>query len=298
MPKQRKRAKVVLLVTGILAVVVVGVVAWHELVAWRTFRRDFESLGRNEQGYPEYQHRETGIVFVSLPGGAFEMGSPETESARLSNEGPVHKVTLSPFFIAKYEVTQAEWKKVMGSNPSRLERDAFPVLTVSWEECQEFCKRVGFSLPTEAQWEYACRSGTAGPFAGTGRLDDMGWYTENSGTLVTPGAVGWPIHPVGEKLPNQFGLHDMHGNNYEWCVDVYDEHFFSTPKATQKNPVCTSSSDLEAMRPGDWRSGVFRVMRGGAWYSSAGGCRSAHRGQINPLGRFNSVAFRPVAPSP
>ena len=176
MANHRKRTRLVLLVTGILAVVVVAVVAGYrdKLVAWYEFHhRDFERLGRNEQGRPEYRHRQTGIVFVGLPGATFEMGSPKGEAYRQKSEGPVHKVTLSPFLIAKYELTQAEWKGVMGNNPSEPKGDTLPVKNVSWDDCQEFCKKSGLSLPTEAQWEYACRAGTSGPFAGTGNLDDM-----------------------------------------------------------------------------------------------------------------------------
>ncbi len=141
--------------------VLIGILYGPEIRSWYALWRDFESLGKNEQGYPEYQHRGTGIVFVGLPGGTFDMGSPETESGRQPDEGPVHKVTLSPFLIAKHEVSQTEWKKVMGVNPSKSKGDTLPVGQVSWEDCQEFCKKTGLSFPTEAQWEYACRAGTA-----------------------------------------------------------------------------------------------------------------------------------------
>ncbi len=103
--------------------------------------------------------------------------------------------TLSPFLVAKYEVSQAEWKRVMVNNPSRSKGDALPVEQVAWEDCQEFCRKTGLSLPTEAQWEYACRAGKAGPFAGTGELDEMEWSKENSGVRA---------HEVGEKPPNDF----------------------------------------------------------------------------------------------
>ncbi len=249
MAKQRKLTTIVLLVTGILAVVVVGIIAWDELVAWRTFWRDFEGLGKNAQGRPEYRHLETGIVFVALPRGTFDMGSPETESGRGGNEGPVHKVRLSPFLIAKYEVSQAEWKKVMGDNPSAFKDDTLPVEQVSWDDCQEFCTKTGLSLPTEAQWEYACRAGTSGPFAGTGNLDDMGWHRKNSG--------GRRTHPVGEKKPNQFGLHDMHGNVSEWCEDWYQWDYYCEGSVVE--PLCHNTV-----------SGG-RVVRGG------GMCRSASR---------------------
>ncbi len=273
MAKHRKRNRLVLLVTGILAVVVVGAVVGYrdELVAWYEFRQLFEGLGRNEQGRPEYRHRETGIVFVGLPGGTFEMGSPDNEDDRDDREGPVHKVRLSPFLIAKYEVSQAEWQKVMGTNPSQFKGDTLPVENVSWEDCQEFCTKAGLSLPTEAQWEYACRAGTAGPFAGTGKLDNTGWYSGNSGGKT---------HPVGEMQPNQFGLHDMHGNVWEWCLDWYSEDFYSSAEASGLDPLCESGS-------------VNRVFRGGSWFNDARLCRSAFRFFVHPSYRNLCNGFRP-----
>jgi len=241
-------------------------VSWDEIRAWYLFWREFESLGVNAQGYPEYRHHKSGIVFVWLPGGEFYMGSPEASSE--TDEGPIHKVTLSAFLVAKYEVTHAEWKKVAGNNPSGFKGDALSV-HVSWEDCLAFCEKLGFSLPTEAQWEYACRAGTTGPFAGTAKLDDMGWYIDNSEERP---------HPVGEKRPNDFGLYDMHGNVWEWCEDVYDENFYSKPEARKRNPLCTSGSEK-------------RVTRGGSTYSSREGCRSAYRRR----GVHNIyVGFRPA----
>ncbi len=269
MPKQRKRAKVVLLVTGILAVVVVGVVAWHELETWRAFRRDFESLGQIEQGYPEYQHRETGIVFVGLPGGTFLMGSPETESGRQVYEGTVYKVRLSPFLIAKCEVSQAEWQKVMGNNPSCDEGETLPVHIVSWKDCQNFCRKTGLSLPTEAEWEYACRAGLS---LGTGNLDQVGWYRKNAGRRT---------HSVGEKEPNDFGLHDMLGNVWELCEDWYQEDFYQEITGAN-DPLCEDST-----------SGL-RVLRGGTFRFPAMYCRSAYRDGSNPSRRDYHVGLRPT----
>jgi hypothetical protein len=139
----------------------------------------FTFLGCNEQGYPEYTHDVTGIIFVRLPGGKFNMGSPADEPFRDVDEGPVHEVTLSPFLMGKHEVTQAQWKQVMGLNPScfqvgqecadRLPPDGngdnLPVEQVSWDDCQEFEAKTGLTLPTEAQWEYACRAGTQTAFS-------------------------------------------------------------------------------------------------------------------------------------
>ncbi len=154
--QKTKKGRKVALVAGLALVVLSVAMAWtyrKEIESWFAFRRDFESLGKNTQGRPEYRHRETGIVFVALPGGTFEMGSPKGEANREKREGPLHEVVLSPFLIAKYEVSQAEWKKVTRHNPSKSKGDTLPVERVSWEECQEFCEKSELSLPTEAQWE-------------------------------------------------------------------------------------------------------------------------------------------------
>ena len=204
------------------------------------------------------------------------MGSPETEKGRWVEEGgPVHEVTLSPFLIAKYEVNQAEWKKVMGNNPSLFKGDALPVARVSWEDCQEFCKKWGLSLPTEAQWEYACRAGKAGPFAGTGKLDEMGWVIEKTST-------GDTTHPVGEKLPNDFGLYDLHGNVGEVCEDWYQKDFYQESTGAT-DPLCENSA-----------SG-WRVYRGGNGSKHA---RSACRGLIRPTTAADNLGFRPAWSSP
>ena len=231
--------------------------------------------------------RETGLVLVLLPGGAFRMGaerpneenrlgSPNVDRYAKPDEGPVHEVTLSAFFISKYEVRQAEWQEVSASNPSRFRYDNVPVEGVSWNECREFCRQVGLSLPTEAQWEYACRAGMSGPYAGTENIDDMGWYEENSGGTT---------HPVGKMQPNHFGLHDMHGNVWEWCEDVYDRGFYARPEAAGPDPVCTSGSE-------------DRVYRGGSWSGGASkGCRSAHRNENHPRTHRNAnLGFRPARP--
>ena len=141
----RKGTKFALLAGA--SVLVVAVVAlclnWPRIVAWYEFRQLFESLGINAQGYPEYRHRQAGIVFVHLPGGTFLMGSPEDEDKRTKAEGPQHEVTLSPFLIAKYEIVQAEWRTVMGTSPSAFSGDRLPVEQVSWEDCQGFCEKTG-----------------------------------------------------------------------------------------------------------------------------------------------------------
>ena len=236
--KRRRKGRKAVLLTGTTLLILLGMTAWF---SWDHIRFWwlFEPLGSNEQVYPEYRHRETGIVMVRVPGGTFMMGSPEDEAESRNDEHPEHQVTMSSFLIGKYEVSQAEWDKVMGSNPAQLKGDNRPVETVSWEDCQEFCLKLGLSLPTEAQWEYACRAGSGGPFAGTGRLDDMGWWTENSGRR---------LHAVGEKEPNDFGLYDMQGNVWEWCEDVYDEGFYARPEAMGPDPVGPHQSHADIRR--------------------------------------------------
>ena len=257
------------LLVGCAALAVLAVGGW---LAWPhiVFRLRFEPLGKNAKGLPEYRHRHTGIIFVRVPGGTFQMGSPNSEAVRQPNEGPVHEVTLSAFLVGKFEVTQAEWKGVMGSNPSKFKGDDLPVETVSWNDCQEFCRKTGFKLPTEAQWEYSCRAGTSGPFAGTGKLDDMGWYRNNSSRRT---------HAVGRKTPNDFGLFDMHGNIWEWCEDVYAPDFYSKPEAARPDPVCTSGAE-------------YWVWRGASWLDFARFCRSAYRLGFGPGKRSGNLGLR------
>ena len=250
----------------------------------------FTFVERNAQGYDEYMHDSSGIRFVRLPGRSFEMGSPATETGHVDDEGPVHTVWLTPFLIAKYEVTQAEYEAVMTDPPAGLSAtpsanfgsapasDQRPMETVSWDDLHlddGFLERTGLVLPSEAQWEYACRAGTSGPYAGNGNLDDMGWYSDNSGGST---------HDVGGKQANQFGLHDMHGNVFEWCEDVYKSDFYADD-VPGFNPVSTAGSGP-------------RVLRGGGFADGALNARSAHRFSFNPTGRFFVLGFRPARPLP
>ncbi len=248
---------------------------------------DFTPLGKNAQGYEEFREERTGIVFVKLPGGKFQMGSPASEAERHDDEGPVHEVTLSPFLIAKYEVTQAQWKRVMGTSPSHFKGKDLPVEQVSWGECQEFCKKTGLSLPTEAQWEYACRAGTNTPFSfgATITSEQVNYNGKYPYGGAPKGLDRRKTVAVGSLPANGFGLHDMHGNVWEWCEDVYDANFYGTPAAAGPDPVSTSGS-------GD------RVDRGGSWSNSTGYCRSANRFGAHPGIRSDIHGFRSARPLP
>ncbi len=224
---------------------------------------------------------------LRLPGGAtmemiyvapgrFTMGSPESEDGHNNGETQ-HRVTLTKgFWLGKYEVTQKQWKSVMCDNPSDNKGDNLPVENVSWDDCQKFIRKVNAEaehqfggearLPTEAEWEYACRAGSTGAFAGTGDLGSMGWYSGNSGGKT---------HPVGQKSPNAWGFYDMHGNVDEWCSDWYGAY----PGGSVTDPA-------------DAASGGFRVLRGGSWFDLARFCRSAYRNRYLPGVRFRYDGFR------
>ena len=216
-------------------------------------------------------HEKTGIERVFIPAGEFQMGSSDSGKGRGSEEGPVHRVRITrPFYMGKYEVTQGEWQRIMGENPSHFKGDRNPVEKVSWNDCQEFLSRAGdgLRLPTEAQWEYACRAGSRERFcfgSDDASLGGYAWYSGNSGETT---------HPVGEKIPNAWGLYDMHGNVWEWCADWYDGGYYANSPA--EDPQGPSS-------------GQFRVLRGGSWVIGAVLCRSANRVGVGPDGRGSRV---------
>lgn len=207
-----------------------------------------------------------GVSFVMVPvsGGTFSMGSNNGDS----DEKPVHSVTLSGYMIGETEVTQALWKAVMGSNPSYHKGDNLPVERVSWDDCQEFIRKLNsitgrsFRLPTEAEWEYAARGGSGSrgyEYSGSDNLDSVAWYTGNSSDNT---------HAVKTKAPNELGLYDMSGNVWEWCRDWYGPY----PSGPQTNPSGPSS-------------GSDRVLRGGSSYDGATYCRVALRLSDTPSNR-------------
>jgi formylglycine-generating enzyme required for sulfatase activity len=223
---------------------------------------------------------------VLIPGGSFEMGSPAAEEGRDDEEGPVHTVRVSPFWMGKYEVTQGQWEAVMGSNPSYFKGPGNPVENVSWNDCQEFIKKLnekvpggGFRLPSEAEWEYACRAGTRTPFntgetISTDEANYDGNYTYGYGRK---GVYREKTTPVGSFKPNAWGLYDMHGNVWEWCQDWCHDSYTGAP------------SDGRA-----WESpsGSVRVLRGGSWNCYPWNCRSSNRLWYFPVDRKFPLGFR------
>lgn len=216
-----------------------------------------------------------GVEMVYIPGGTFTMGSPPDEEGRKDSEGPVHQVTLSSFWIGRFPVTNEEYARYLKENPSarepeywgdrRFNQARLPVVGVSWDEATAFAAWAGGRLPTEAEWEYACRAGSTGPRYAQ-NLDAIGWYDENSGEQT---------HPVGSKEPNAWGLHDMVGNVWEWCGDWFGS-YEASPTTNPSGPA----------------TGVKRVGRGGSWGNLARFCRSATRDRGQTDVRFNIVGFR------
>ena len=229
------------------------------------------------RGVRATENEPNGLVmeFVRIPAGSFDMGSPSSEKDRLCNEGPVHEVHITkPCYMGKYEVTQAQWKAVMGTTVKqqhdkanwpwllRGEGPDYPIYYVQWEEAVEFCKRLGddFRLPTEAEWEYACRAGTQTRFyygddPDYSELGEYAWYYGNSHNTA---------HPVGQKKPNAMGLYDMYGNVSEWCSDWF--------------MFTDSYKNAESIDPTGPESGdMFHIIRGGNWLEKPQVCRSASR---------------------
>ena len=221
------------------------------------------------------------IEMVFVEGGTFMMGCTAEQGNDCHNdERPVHQVTVNSFRIGKYEVTQGQWKAIMGNNPSYFSKgDNYPAENVSWEDAQEFIRQLNiktgrnYRLPTEAEWEYAARGGNKSrgfKYSGSNSVNDVAWNANNSDDST---------HPVGTKLPNELGIYDMSGNVWEWCYDWSSSYSASA----QRNPTGTSS-------------GSYRVLRGGCWRAVVSDCRVAFRYDINPTDRYYSLGFRLVLP--
>jgi formylglycine-generating enzyme required for sulfatase activity/uncharacterized caspase-like protein len=223
------------------------------------------------------------LDMVTLPAGSFMMGSPASDPKAQSNEKPQHQVNLKSFSISKYPVTQEQYQAVIGNNPSNFKNNPRnPVENVSWNEAQEFCKKLSqltgkkYRLPTEAEWEYACRAGTQTRFYfgdDDSFLEYYGWYGENSGSQT---------RPAGKKKPNEWGLYDMSGNVWEWCEDPSHDSYANKPENIKNNGnAIWLSSDTS-----------LRVLRGGAWDSYPSGCRSAVRNGYDTGVRRRNFGFR------
>ncbi|MGM0490864.1 MAG: formylglycine-generating enzyme family protein [Planctomycetota bacterium] len=240
-------------------------------------------------GMPVMITNSIGMKLALIPSGEFMMGSSESAEAlrkafgtkpewRLfQGERPQHKVQITKaFYLGVHEVTQRQYEEVMGEDQSRFEGLSRPVERVSWEDAATFCKKLSdmangenYRLPTEAQWEYACRAGTTTRYNSGNQLDPLyAWFRENSYTQT---------HPVGEKEPNAWGLYDMHGNVGEWCADWYDDEYYTrSPLQDPQGPA----------------TGSRRVMRGGSWLIEAARCRSARRSSEPWAKRYEYLGFR------
>jgi formylglycine-generating enzyme len=221
-----------------------------------------------------------------IPAGEFLMGSPADDSDAQDDEKPQRRVQITtPFYLGVTEVTQGQWQAVMGTTP--WEREGYvrqgadyPATNVTWDEAQEFCRKLGrregktYRLPTEAEWEYACRAGTTTKYHcgdDDARLGDYAWFDKNAYDVGEKYA-----HAVRRKRPNPWGLYDMHGNAFEWCADKYDEHY---QKTSGKSGLIDES---------------LRMIRGGTWNGGASVCRSAYRAFQEPVTRQPHYGFRVV----
>jgi formylglycine-generating enzyme required for sulfatase activity len=222
-----------------------------------------------------------GYELVFIPGGTFMMGSPETEEGRFNSESPLHEVRVSDFYMGRYPVTNEEYGRFLAENKGikeprfwgrRGNNQARQPVVVSWHEAQAYAKWAGLQLPSEAQWEYACRARTTTRYYTGDKEEDLsraGWYYKNS---------GGKLHPVGEKEPNAFGLYDMHGNVWEWVEDDWHDNYNDAPN--DGNPWINNPR------------GSRRVLRGGCLDYSPKQCRSAYRYNPQPFLCSSFLGFR------
>jgi formylglycine-generating enzyme required for sulfatase activity len=209
-----------------------------------------------------------------IPAGEFDMGSPAEQKGHEDDES-LHRVKLTRAFrLGATEVTQAQWKAAMGQRRGKFEGDDLPVEDISWNEARAFCEKLSkaegrtYRLPTEAEWEYACRAGSTGRFGGD-KLDDLAWYDANGDSKT---------HPVAAKKPNAWGLFDMHGNVAEWCADAYTPNY---PSGTVADPAGPAE-------------GKGRVVRGGSFASLERGCRCASRSSTSAAYQMKTIGLRVV----
>jgi formylglycine-generating enzyme required for sulfatase activity len=253
-----------------------------------------------------------GLTMVQIPAGSFAMGSPADEQERRSDEGPQHEVTLASFLMSQTPITQAQWREVakwqppqgekwardLKPKPSRFKGDDRPVESVSWHDAMEFCKRLSqrtgrhYTLPSEAQWEYACRAATTMPFHfGATITPELVNYDGNYTYAKGPkGAYRAQTTSVASFPANAWGLHDMHGNVWEWCLDHFHESYKDTPVDGRAwlDPVKAEEEDNKKLR----------LLRGGSWFNGPGFCRSAYRFPLGPFYADTNVGFRVVCLPP
>ena len=247
---------------------------------------------------------KAGIKFIKINSGSFTMGSPSSEKGRKWDE-KIHTVVLTKsFYISATEITQIQWFRIMKFNPSQFKTCGgdCPVESVSWNDCQEFIKRLNriertrkYRLPTEAEWEYACRAGSTTAYANGDitasqcdidpNLDKIGWYCGNTG-VRDPIIYGLTPKPVGRKKPNAWGLYDMHGNVYEWCRDA------SKTRSLLRTGVVTDT--YKKISNPLSKKGPNRIIRGGSWHTSTRYSRSANRGSYKPTVKRNFIGLRLV----
>jgi formylglycine-generating enzyme required for sulfatase activity len=259
-------------------------------------------------GYTEKLSEEIGLDMMSIPGGTFLMGSPDDEPERFDAESPQHEVTVSPFFMGRYPITQAQWREVanwmavagyplfdreLNPDPAYFKGDNRPVEQVTWDDATEFCQRLSaktgktYRLPSEAEWEYACRAGTTTPFhfgdwPSVTLMNYAGNFTYNESP---EGEYREQTVEVGSFPSNSFGLHDMHGNVYEWCEDDWHNSY--------EGALTDGSAWTE-----ENRTETKRLLRGGSWDDNPGGCRSAMRDDDSRGLRSDNLGFRVVCVFP
>ncbi|NET53519.1 MAG: formylglycine-generating enzyme family protein, partial [Merismopedia sp. SIO2A8] len=243
-----------------------------------------EEVERNSKQQAKFFKEDLGngisLEMVEIPGGSFTMGSPAGEKGRYEYESPQEEVKVPTFFMGRFEITQQQYQQVMGKNPSSFKGDKRPVEQVSWNDAEEFCKKLtqkttgrSYSLPSEAQWEYACRARTKTPFYfGETITTDLVNYNGNyKYASAETGVYRKTTTEVGKFPPNAFGLYDMHGNVWEWCLDDWHDNYEGTPK--DGSPWIEGND-----------SNSIKVVRGGSWYHLPNNCRCAYR-NTNNIGR-------------
>lgn len=261
----------------------------------------------NEQAEKKIFGGDVWLEMRLIPPGRFWMGAQDSKKAN-DDEKP-HRVIISQaYWLSKYEVTQAQWYAVMENNPSYFHRAGKqgPVDSVSWNKCQDYCNKVGMQLPTEAQWEYACRSGATRAYYWGDNADLLGkygWYASNAGKMT---------HTVGQKNPNAFGLYDMYGNVLEWCADYCNCTTYTYPIVADTDShaeaICkirdalrcfnriVTDTYIDNIIDPICKSGTHRLLRGGCWYDEPNSCRSAARHLLFPSNHYHNIGFRCVKP--